>query len=106
MKACFDTSVLVAALLRQHPQHPVAFAKLFEVQQKRLEGVLTTHGVAEVFATLTALPLKPRLQPGDAQKMLQRSIFEAFHDPGTHRQTLFECPGAYRRSGIDHRCNL
>lgn len=54
-KTCFDTSVLVAALLREHPHHAQAFPRLLAVQGGKLHGVLTTHGLAELFATLAAL---------------------------------------------------
>ncbi len=74
MKALFDTSVLVAALLQHHPQHSQAFPRLLAVRQGAMQGVLTTHGLAELFATLTALPLKPRLQPGEVERMLEHSV--------------------------------
>lgn len=77
-KACFDTSALVAALLQQHPHHARAFPRLLAVHQGKLHGFLTTHGMAELFATLTALPLKPRLSPADAQRMLQQSVLAHF----------------------------
>lgn len=77
-KACFDTSALVAALLQQHPHHVRAFPRLLAVQQGKLHGVITTHGLAELFATLTALPLKPRLPPADVHRMLQQSVLAHF----------------------------
>ena len=78
MKACFDTSVLVPALLRQHPQHAVCFSRFSAVCRGKVEGYLTTHAIAELFATLTALPLKPRLQPADAEKILRDSVIAHF----------------------------
>lgn len=78
MKVCFDTSVLVAALLQQHPHHAIAFPRLREVHDGEVEGHLTTHGLAEIFATLTALPLKPRLLPGDVQRIIRQSILTHF----------------------------
>jgi predicted nucleic acid-binding protein len=77
-KACFDTSALVAALLQQHPHHAQAFARLLAVHQGKLHGVMTTHGLAELFATLTALPLKPRLPATEAQRLLQQSVLAHF----------------------------
>jgi predicted nucleic acid-binding protein len=74
MKVFFDTSTLVAALLSNHPQHAQAFLRLLAVRQAKLHGFLTTHGLAELFATLTALPLRPRLQPKDAQQMIEYSV--------------------------------
>ena len=39
-----------------------------------MQGYLTTHGLAEIFATLTALPLKPRLHPADVQRIIRQSL--------------------------------
>lgn len=78
MKVCFDTSVLVAALLQRHPHHAIAFPRLREVHESAVHGHITTHGVAELFATLTALPLKPRLQPWDVKRMIENSVLAHF----------------------------
>ena len=78
MKACFDTSTLVAALLQQHPHHALAFPRLQAVKAGTLQGHLTTHGLAELFATLTALPIKPRLHPADVQRIIEQSILAHF----------------------------
>lgn len=78
MKVCFDTSTLVAALLQQHPQHALAFPRLQAVKAGLLHGHLTTHGLAELFATLTALPLKPRLHAADVERIIRQSILACF----------------------------
>lgn len=78
MKVCFDTSTLVAALLQQHPHHAVAFSRLQSVREGKTEGCLTAHGLAELFATLTALPLKPRLDAADAQRLIEQAILTHF----------------------------
>ena len=78
MKVCFDTSTLVAALLQQHPHHAIAFPRLKEVIEGAVQGHLTTHCLAELFATLTALPLKPRLLPAEAQRIIGQSILGHF----------------------------
>lgn len=78
MKICFDTSVLVAALLQQHPHHTIAFPRLQAVKDGTIQGHLTTHGLAELFATLTALPLKPRLLPADVERIIQQSVLAYF----------------------------
>lgn len=78
MKVCFDTSTLVSALLQQHPHHAIAFPRLQAVKAGTLQGHLTTHGLAELFATLTALPLKPRLLPADVERIIQQSILAYF----------------------------
>jgi len=74
MKVCFDTSTLIAALLQQHPHHAIAFPRLQAVKAGLEQGHLTTHCLAELFATLTALPLKPRLLPADVERIIRHSI--------------------------------
>jgi len=78
MKACFDTSTLVAALLQQHPHHAVAFPRLRAVHEGTVQGYIAIHGLAELFATLTALPLKPRLHPADVQRLIRESVLDRF----------------------------
>jgi predicted nucleic acid-binding protein len=78
VKVCFDTSALVAALLQQHPHHSIAFPRLQAVKAGTEQGHLTTHGLAELFATLTALPLKPRLHSPDVAHLIQQSILPYF----------------------------
>ena len=43
-----------------------------------VHGHLTTHGLAELFATLTALPIKSRLLPADVQRVIEQSILAHF----------------------------
>lgn len=74
MKVCFDTSTLVAALLQQHPHHRAAMPLLQAGKARTLQGHLTTHALAELFATLTAMPLKPRLLPADVERMIRESV--------------------------------
>lgn len=74
MKWCFDTSVLVAALVQAHPHHGVAFPRLKSVHEGKAAGAVTTHALAELFATLTALPLKPKIPPGEVQRLMNRNI--------------------------------
>ncbi|MDB6071788.1 MAG: PilT protein domain protein [Verrucomicrobiales bacterium] len=78
MNVCFDTSTLVAALLEKHPHHSMAFPHLLAAQKRRIQAYLTTHALAELFATLTALPLKPRLLPQDVQRLVESSILPHF----------------------------
>lgn len=78
MKLCFDTSVLVAALVEAHPHHGLAFPRLKSVHDGKVAGAITTHALAELFATLTALPLKPKIPPAEARRMVERIIGARF----------------------------
>lgn len=78
MKLCLDTSVLVAALVEAHPHHGLAFPRLKSVHDGKVAGAITTHALAELFATLTALPLKPKIPPSEARRMVERIIGARF----------------------------
>ena len=73
-----NTSTLVGALLQQHPHHALAFPRIQAVKAGSEQGHLTTHGLAELFAPLTALPLKPRLLPSDVERIIRQSILGCF----------------------------
>lgn len=72
MKAGFDTSVLVAALVAAHPRHPRAVIWLEAAATSRIEGVASWHAVAETYAVLTRLPLLPRLSTEQAEEVVLR----------------------------------
>ncbi|WP_242541553.1 type II toxin-antitoxin system VapC family toxin [Phormidium pseudopriestleyi] len=71
MKALFDTSVIVAASLSQHPQHTLCFPKLELAKQGQIQGYLSTHSLAETYSVLTRLPIQPRLTPSDAERVIR-----------------------------------
>jgi predicted nucleic acid-binding protein len=60
----FDTSVLVAAFLGDHPHHK-ASAKVFAGAGKK-HSFCGTHTLAELYSALTSLPLKPMIAPEQA----------------------------------------
>ena len=68
MKEFFDTSVLVAAFLGDHPHHQ-ASAKVFAGADKK-HSSCGAHTLAELYSTLTSLPLKPMIAPEQAMLFL------------------------------------
>ena len=58
MKWLFDSSVLVAVFYADHAHH-VPSAKAFRAATK--EDFCAVHTLAEVYATLTGLPVRPRI---------------------------------------------
>lgn len=75
MKALFDTSVLVAALVEGHPRHADAWPWLEAASEGALEGAVSLHGVAELYAVLTVLPsLRPRPTPHEIVELVRRSV--------------------------------
>jgi len=61
MREFFDTSVLVAAFWGGHPNHEASVRRLGAANRKHSACAL--HTVAEVYAVMTALPVKPPLPP-------------------------------------------
>jgi predicted nucleic acid-binding protein len=70
MRVLFDTSVLVAGLVETHPMHPLAFPWLERAKAGEIELLVSTHTLAELFAVLTTLPLRPRLSPTIARQLI------------------------------------
>ena len=62
--AFVDTTVMVAAAVRAHPHHQRSSALLAGLPPE--SGFCAAHSLAELYATLTALPLMPRIHPADA----------------------------------------
>jgi predicted nucleic acid-binding protein len=64
MKEFFDTSVLVAAFWGGHVHH-VPSLKRFAAAEKR-HSASGIHSLAEVYAVMTTLPVKPMIPPEQA----------------------------------------
>ena len=74
MKAFADTSVLVAAMVESHPAHGRAFPWLKRAKSKEFELVVCTHTLAELYAVLTTLPVRPRLGPDIARRLIRDNV--------------------------------
>ena len=74
MLVVFDTSVLVAALVEQHPMHDRAFPWLRRAQRGETDARVTAHSLAELYAVLTTLPVRPRISPGMARRLVRESV--------------------------------
>lgn len=70
----FDTSVLVAALLKQHSKHAVAVSWLSRARSGEFTWCLAAHSLAELYSTLTRLPLPDRQSPEIAAKLIETNI--------------------------------
>jgi len=69
MKDFFDTSVLISAFWRGHPHHQASL-KLLSAANKR-KSACALHTLAEVYATMTALPVKNVIPPDQALLFVQ-----------------------------------
>ena len=73
MKILLDTSVLVAAMVETHQ---LASPWLKRVKNGADTGVVSVHTLAELYAILTTLPVKPRISPEVVQKLIVHNVLE------------------------------
>jgi len=73
-----DTSVLVAACIRNHPHYERARPVLEAIAGGKDTGVISAHSLAEVFSALTSVPLTPRILPSEAKVMIATNIRKHF----------------------------
>lgn len=74
MKIFFDTSVLISGMIEAHPMHEISFPWLKRAKAKEFEWGVCSHTLAELYATLTSMPLRPRITPAIAVKLLHENI--------------------------------
>jgi predicted nucleic acid-binding protein len=74
----FDTTVLVAASEQSHPHYAQARPALLRVAAGQDKGFMGLHSIAELFATLTRLPVKPRIHPVEAARIVTENIVPHF----------------------------
>ncbi len=73
-RTLLDTSVLIAALEGGHPHHEAARPYLEEGHGGERALLVSAHALAETFASLTALPVSPRISPAEAARLLQENV--------------------------------
>jgi len=78
VKAYFDTSVLIAAVVGSHPAHIQASRALKAAHEKQFQAFASTHGLAEMYAVLTRLPLRPAIYPAEAWQLITRNVLLSF----------------------------
>lgn len=103
MKTFLDTSVLVAAITDQLPNHPAAFA-CFASQVRMGAACTSAHALAECYATLTALPLPRRISGPEAQRLIESNFREPrlrilVPTADDYRKAIAHCAGLGALSG-------
>lgn len=74
MRTLFDTSLMVAALVEPHPMHTRAFPWLRQAKAEEFELVVASHSLAELYSVLSTLPIKPRIAPAVAWRLVHENI--------------------------------
>jgi predicted nucleic acid-binding protein len=74
MKVLFDTTVLVASLVKAHPSHARCFDWHRRALRPRMKMLVAAHTLLELYAVLTRLPLRPRIEPSIAARLVRESV--------------------------------
>jgi predicted nucleic acid-binding protein len=74
VRVLFDTSVLVAGIVEAHPVHSRSLPWLQRVKERDFEFLVVSHSLAETYAVLTTLPVKPRISPSVARSLVRANI--------------------------------
>ena len=74
MKTVFDTSVIVSGIVESHPMHPKCLPWLQRAKAGEVECIVVSHTLAETYAVLTTLPVKPRISPLVAQRLIDNNL--------------------------------
>jgi predicted nucleic acid-binding protein len=125
MKVLLDTSVLVAALVEAHGAHEQALPWLQRAHRQEGETLIAAHSLAELYATLTRLPLRPPIRPELAWRLIREEIvpyvtvislspedylnvLEHLSDTGIQGGTTYDALLAYtaRKAGAEHLITL
>ena len=77
MNVMFDTSVLVAAVVQAHPMHERAVVWLRRAKSGELGFFVPAHALAELYAVLTRLPTRPRINSAVARRLIHQNVESA-----------------------------
>lgn len=74
MKTLLDSSVLVAAMVEAHPDHGRCLPWLQKSAARPLSLLVAAHSLAETYAVLTRLPLRPLIAPATVETLLRENV--------------------------------
>jgi predicted nucleic acid-binding protein len=74
VKVLFDTNVLVAAFVPQHPNYAVCRPWFQRAKAGEFQGYVSLHSLAELYSVLTKLPLAEKITPLAAQGIILPSL--------------------------------
>lgn len=103
-KYLFDSATIIPALLAPHPHHKPCMAWCEKVLKNKIQGFLSTHGLAELYSNLTRLPFQPKISPHSAETMINKSVLKIFQtvdlSPKNYRDAISLCSQINGMSGI------
>jgi predicted nucleic acid-binding protein len=74
VRVLFDTSVLIPALVTGHQNHAICLPWLQQAEFHQIDGLISTHSLAELYSVLTRLSIKPRPSIQQVEQSLQELL--------------------------------
>lgn len=62
-------------MVEGHPDHMASLPWLQRAATGRIEGFVASHSLAELYAVLSSLPVRPRLAPATVLKLIETNVF-------------------------------
>ena len=78
MKYLFDTNILIAALIGTHSQHDPALPWLQKVYRKEIEGYISVHTIAELYAVISRIPDLQTISPEYIVEQIEEEVLNNF----------------------------
>jgi predicted nucleic acid-binding protein len=95
VRVFLDTSVLVAACLSKHPHHARARPVLERIVRAEDTGVAAAHSLGECYSAFTTIPLDPRIQPIEAERLIEHNVVAHFQlieaEPPDYQEAIRRC---------------
>ena len=95
----FDTTVLAAASSRAHPHYARAFPALRRVISGRDMGFVSVHSIAEMYTSLTRMPVEPRIHPSEAARIIAENLLPHFETVPVAKKDYLEALATVERGG-------
>lgn len=74
----FDTSIIVACCLGDHPSHD----KASSILQDHSNGIISSHSLVELYSVLTRAPFTPKITPDVALRMIRKNAIDRLNIKG------------------------
>jgi predicted nucleic acid-binding protein len=65
-------------MVTSHSRHAHAFGWVKRAKAREFEAVICSHTLAELYSVLTSMPLRPRISPFDAARLIEKSVLKIF----------------------------
>ena len=99
MDVFFDTTVLVAASEQSHPHYAQARPALVRVATGLDKGWMSVHSIAQTYASLTRLPVQPRIHPVEASRIVTGNILPHFEVVSLGKEDYLEALNTVATAG-------